>query len=836
MASTFGHFDDATREYVITAPATPYPWINYLGTEDFFSLISGTAGGYSFCRDAKFRRITRYRYNGVPLDSGGRYFYIKDGDSIWNPGWKPSRTPLDFYECRHGMGYTRIVGEKGGLRSDVLFFVPLGRRCEVQRLRLTNVGTSPRTFRVFSLAEWCLWNAETDMENFQRNFSTGEVEVKGSVIYHKTEYRERRDHYAFYGVNAPLVGFDTDRETFLGTYNGFDSPQTVLEGTPRCSIAHGWSPIASHCLEISLAPGESRSLVFTLGYVEMPPESKFENQLSAKAFAAQEARIAGTPFAGETLNSCSALINKEKAYDILLSFQTDAQVDEAFAALRAYWDDILGRYSVCSAVPELDRMVNVWNQYQCMVTFNMSRSASFFESGIGRGMGFRDSNQDLVGFVHQIPSRARARILDIAATQFPDGGCYHQYQPLTKRGNNGIGGGFNDDPLWLLFGTFAYIRETGDFGILDEMVPFDNVPGSEKTLLEHLFVSFYHVNHNLGPNGLPLIGRADWNDCLNLNCFSTNPDESFQTTENKTYGSKAESLMIAGLYVVVGQEFVHILEYMESHPAVCLGAANLCDGRSSRDISLWVRRMSESVEKHGWDGEWFLRAYDFAGNKIGSSECEEGKIFIESQGWCTMARIGAESGLCDKALDSVKKHLDSEHGIVLNYPAYTSYYPEYGEISSYPEGYKENGGIFCHNNPWVIIGEALAGRADDAWEHYCKISPAFTRDQALHKVEPYVYCQMVSGKQAARPGEGKNSWLTGTAAWNWLAVSEYLLGVFPDYGGLLIKPCLPASIGEYRIHRVFRDAVYDLTIRNSASGKSHFIPYTPGYNALTLDL
>ena len=800
---TYGHFDDKAREFVITDPATPWPWINYLGTEDFFSLISATAGGYCFCKDAKFRRITRYRYNSVPADDGGRYFYINDGGTVWSPGWKPCKTPLDFYECRHGMGYTHITGSKNGLKVSELFFVPQGYRCEVQKLTLTNESATGKDFTLFSFVEWCLWNASTDMENFQRNLSTGEVEIEGSVIYHKTEYRERRNHFAFYGVNVPVDGYDTDRESFIGMYNGFDAPEVVLEGRPRQSVAHGWSPVASHCLKLSLAPGKTCELVFVLGYVENPQEEKF---IEPK---------------GTEINSCSAIINKTRAYEILERFNTPRKADAAFDELKEYWDGILGKFNVSSPVPELDRMVNIWNQYQCMVTFNMSRSASFFESGIGRGMGFRDSNQDLVGFVHQIPERARERILDIAATQFPDGGCYHQYQPLTKRGNNDIGGGFNDDPLWLLFGTFAYLKETGDFSILDEMVPFDNVPGSEKTLLEHLRISFSFTGNNLGPHGLPLIGRADWNDCLNLNCFSDDPDESFQTTENKTEGSRAESLMIAGLYVVVGKDFAQLLDRI---------------GQDSSEVLAGVEAMEKAVEEYGWDGEWFLRAYDYFGRKVGSKENDEAKIFIESQGWCTMARLGADRGMCDKALDSVKEMLDTEHGIVLNNPAFTKYIKDYGEISSYPQGYKENAGIFCHNNPWVIVGEVLAGRRDDAWEHYCKISPAFIKDQALHKVEPYVYCQMVAGKDAFRPGEGKNSWLTGTAAWNWLTASEYLLGIRPEYDGITVAPCLPAFIGEYKVHRVFRDAVYDITVRNTCSGKTAFLPYEPGHHEVVLEL
>ena len=775
----YGHFDDAHREYVITDPQTPWPWINYLGNEDFFSLISNTAGGYSFYKDAKFRRITRYRYNDVPMDNNGRYFYIKDGDTVWNPGWKPCRTPLDSYECRHGMNYTRITGSKLGVVASVLFFVPLHTAAEVQMLSLENNSNEVKHLKIFSFEEWCLWNAATDMENFQRNFSTGEVEIEQqtSTIYHKTEYRERRNHYAFYHVNTPIQGFDTDRESFVGLYNEYSAPQVVVEGKPRNSVAHGWSPVASHYIEVELKPGEKRDLIFLLGYVENEQDKKWE---------------------------CKKVINKEKAHALMDRFATRGQVDKAFAELKAYWDQLLDIFVVDSGNDKLDRMVNIWNQYQCMVTFCMSRSASFFESGIGRGMGFRDSNQDLVGFVHQIPERARQRIIDIASTQFPDGGCYHQYQPLTKRGNNDIGGGFNDDPCWLIFGTVAYIKETGDFSILDEPVPFDNVPGSEVSLLEHLKVSFNHVINNLGPHRLPLIGRADWNDCLNLNCFSWNPDESFQTTENKSEGSKAESLMIAGLFVVTGRDYVALCRH--------LGHNNEAD-RAQKAVD----DMVEAVEKHGWDGKWYLRAYDYFGHKIGSDENEEGKIFIESQGWCTMAAIGKEKGYPEMALDSVKERMECEHGIVLNNPAFTTYHVEMGEISSYPEGYKENAGIFCHNNPWVIIGETVAGRGDDAWRHYTKILPSYVEEkyQTLHKVEPYVNCQMVAGKDAARPGEGKNSWLTGTAAWMWYTVSEFILGIQPDYEGLRIDPCLPSTAKEYTVKRRFRGALYHIHVVNS---------------------
>jgi cellobiose phosphorylase len=770
----FGYFDDEDREYIITNPKTPWPWINYLGNEDFFSLISNTAGGYSFYKDARLRRITRYRYNNIPMDAGGKYFYINAKGDVWSPGWKPVKAELDNYECRHGLGYTIIKGERNGIEAEVLYMVPLKYLGEVQKLKLTNKSNTVKKFRLFSFVEWCLWDAHEDTTNFQRNFSTGQVEIEGSTIYHKTEYRERRDHYAFYTVNTKISGFDTDRESFIGLYNGFDSPDAVIEGKPRNSVAHGWSPVASHCIDIELKAGENTGLIFILGYVENPVKEKF---------------------------SAKQVINKKPAREMIAKFQTPGDVDLAFRELKKFWDDLLSVYNLEHPDERLNRMVNIWNQYQCMVTFNFSRSASYFESGIGRGMGFRDSNQDLIGFVHQIPERARERIIDIASTQFDDGGAYHQYQPLTKRGNNEIGSNFNDDPLWLILSTVEYIKETGDWSILDESVPFDNDESNKASLFEHLKRSFYHVVNNLGQHNLPLIGRADWNDCLNLNCFSETPGESFQTTENKE-GGIAESVFIAGMFVLFGRDFIEICKRLNRED-------------EAGKAAIHVENMKKAIDEHGWDGEWFIRAYDHFGEKVGSGEQKEGKIFIESQGICIMAGIGLENGRARKALESVKKYLDCKYGIVLNNPAFTEYIVKYGEISSYPEGYKENAGVFCHNNPWIMIGETLAGNGDRAWEYYKKICPSYLEDiHVLHKTEPYVYSQMIAGKDAYKPGEAKNSWLTGTAAWNYYAITQYILGIQPDYEGIKVDPCIPGKWDGYVVNRIFRGAKYRIEIRN----------------------
>ena len=711
----FGYFDDALQEYVITTPKTPSPWINYLGTQDFFGMISNTGGGYCFYKDARLRRITRYRYNNVPFDVNGRYFYIKDNESIWSPSWQPVQTDLDSYQCRHGVGYTKINGSKNQIKTEITYFIPVSQNCEIHRVTVSNQSNQTKSFKLFSFVEFCLWNAHDDMTNFQRNFNTGEVEVEKNVIYHKTEYRERRNHYSFYSVNQPIAGFDTDRESFVGLYNGLHNPQTITAGKSNNSVADGWSPIASHCLEITLEPGASKEYIFVLGYIEVPVNQKWQQP---------------------------GIINKEPAEKMIEEFATSKQVDKALEELKDYWMNLLSVYQLESNESQLNRMVNTWNPYQTMVTFNLSRSASYFESGIGRGMGFRDSNQDLLGFVGMVPERARVRILDLAATQLPDGSAYHQYQPLTKKGNSDVGSGFNDDPLWLVYSVIGYIKETGDYSILNEQVPFNNDPDLAESLMEHLRRSIRYTATNVGPHGLPLIGHADWNDCLNLNCYSETPDESFQVCTSKD-GKIAESIFIAGMFVHIGPEY-----------------AELCrrQGLDSEAISVFniVENMRQNIINDGYDGEWFLRAYDDAGHKVGSHENKEGQIYIEPQGICVMAGIGVENGFALKALNSVKKRLDTAHGVRLLNPPYTEYHLELGEISSYPPGYKENAGVFCHNNSWIMIAETMLGRPDQAFEYYQKIAPAYREEISdLHRMEPYVYSQMIAGSDAKHHGQAK---------------------------------------------------------------------------------
>jgi cellobiose phosphorylase len=778
----YGYFDDRRREYVITRPDTPLPWINYLGTERYFGLISNTAGGYSFYRDARLRRVTRYRYNNVPPDFGGRYVYLRDDESgaFWSPTWQPTRRDLEAYTCRHGLGYTVIGSTCAGIEAQTRYFVPLNEDLEVWQLALTNRRAAPVRLSVFSAVEFALWDAWDDATNYQRNLNIGEVEVEDGVVYHKTEYRERRDHFAFFACSEPLAGFDTQRGVFLGPYRGWDDPAAVARGASFGSVAHGWAPIGSHHVRLDLAPGETRQVRFLLGYHENPRERKFDPPRSNR-------------------------IDKASVRPVIDRYLDPAVVDAAFADLGAYWDGLLERFQVETPDVHTDRMVNVWNAYQCMVTFNLSRSASYFESGVGRGMGFRDSNQDLLGFVHMVPARARERILDLAATQLETGGAYHQYQPFTKRGNDAVGSGFNDDPLWLVLAVAAYLKETGDWAILDEPVAYENRPGSEQPLYDHLRRSIQYTLDRLGPHGLPLIGHADWNDCLNLNTFSEEPGESFQTARSEE-GGLAESVFIGGQFVLAARE-------------MCAMASRRGLPEEARRVADAASGMEAAVLEHGWDGEWFLRAYDAFGEKVGSRECEEGQIFVEPQGMCVMAGVGLAGDRAAQALESVAQRLATPHGIVLLQPAYTRYNLKLGEISSYPPGYKENASVFCHTNPWIMIAEAMLGRGDRAHDYYTRINPSAREPISdVHRCEPYVYAQMIAGKDAPTHGEAKNAWLTGTAAWNFVAITQWILGIRPAYEGLQVAPVIPADWPGFRATRVYRGVVYHVTVRREGPG------------------
>ena len=765
----FGHYDGEKREYVITRPDTPLPWINYLGESKYCALISNTAGGYSFLSDPRDQRITRYRYDNIPFDQGGRYLYIRDDESgeFFSPTWAPTYTKLSKYECRHGLGYTTIFSEHMGIAVKIDYFVPLGEELEVWRVEIQSKKSKIQKISMFSFVEFCLWNAVEDQTNFQRTWSTGLAHCEGSTIFHTTQYGYWKDIFSYFSVSEKIHGYDCQRREFLGDfgYGTLQRPKAVVEGKCSNSKAIGWAPIGAHCLKVKLKPGQKKSMIFVLG--------------------------------------CAPKIQISKSK---IQKYTDPKVaDLELKKLKAYWEENLSKLQIETPDTEMNGQVNVWNQYQCMQTFNWSRYASYYEAGIGRGMGFRDSNQDTLGFVHILPQQVRQRILDLAAVQFPEGDTYHQYSPLTGQGALY---GYSDDPLWLVFSTVNYIRETGDWSILKEKVPFAErktlVPVQQGhheygfraqntehraqntgTLYEHMKRAVNFVAKNLGPHGLPKSGFADWNDCLNM----LGPK------------GKAESVLVAEMLVLAAREMEEIVERRAGNG----------ERRMYQKIA---EKMVKAINKYGWDGAWFRRAYADSGKPVGSKTNKEAQIFLETQPWAVIAGVTDEEK-AKKCMDSVYQKLFTRYGIKLLTPASSRFYPELGEISTYPPGLKENASIFCHPNPWAMMAECILGRGERAYDYYRAILPLSHNDQAeVRKTEPYVYCQMVAGPDHPDFGEGKNSWLTGSAAWNLVAATQWILGIRPEYNGLVIDPCVPRKWKQFKIRRVFRGSTYIINVRN----------------------
>jgi len=759
----YGYFDGPNKEYVITRPDTPLPWINYLGCEEYCGLMSNTAGGYSFYKDPKERRLLRYRYNNIPYDRGGRYIYVRDNKTseFWSATWQPVLKPTakmseggepalfqvqegkkdDYiYECRHGLGYTKITSNYKGIQTATTYFVPLGHSCEVWMMEVKNNSLQSRSLSLFSFVEFCLWDALNDMTDYQYNLNIGETKVEGNTIYHLSRYRVEKSYFAYFASSADIAGFDTQREDFLGRYGDLSAPRAVVENKPNNSIACGWAPVGSHNIQLELKSGETKTMIFVLG-------------ISEKTGAEKE---------------------------VIKKFSSKESTEKELAKLKKYWDDNLSKLWVKTPDEDVNLMVNVWNQYQVRTTFNWSRSASYYESGIGRGMGFRDSNQDTMGFVYQIPDKVKQRIIDLASTQFEEGDAHHQYSPLTKKGN---GRGYSDDHLWLVYSVAAYLKETGDKAFLKLKVPFES--GKKAPMYEHLARAIKYSLKNAGPHKLPLAGFADWNDCLNM----LGPKK------------RAESVMVAQMLA-----------------GACLEMSRMAAFTGKKTDSKKYLKLFEKVKKQinkvAWDGEWYVRAFDDNKKPVGSKKNHEGKIFLETQGWAVLTDV-ADKERAVKCLDSVNKHLATEHGIMILQPSFSKFYPELGSISIYPPGLKENGAIFCHPNPWIIIAECMVGRGDRAFKYYKAIAPSEKNKMPdKHRLEPYVYCQMIAGRDHKDFGEAKNAWLTGSAAWNFMAVSQWILGIRADYAGLKIDPCLPSGWDGFEAKRSFRGCDYHITVRN----------------------
>lgn len=745
----FGYFDASEREYVITRPDTPTPWINYIGSGQYGGIVSNSGGGYSFYKDPQYRRVTRYRYNNIPMDRPGRYIYIRDEATgeYWNPGYQPVQRKLDSYGCRHGMGYTALEGIYGGVSAEVKYFVPDNKNFEIWLVKVKNNASVPKKLKVFSYAEFCFWDAVADQQNVDWVQQINQGRYKDGIItWHPHHVKNSA---AFFATGEAVGSYDTNLESFIGKYRSEANPIAVEKGSCSNSISYRMNGVGAFCIDTGLESGDERELVFVLGFTE----------------------------------------DKEHIKEEIREYLKPSEAKSALGRLKEYWGNYLDRLKVQTPDEEMDLFVNLWNQYQCKTTFNWSRFVSLYQLGLSRGMGIRDSAQDILGVVHTIPGEAKELIVKLLKCQYTDGRSYHLFFPLTGEGGSGDApvkkfDWYSDDHLWLIMSVNAYIKETGDFAFLNEKVSYNDKTTSG-TVREHLDKALEFTANNRGPHNIALAGRADWNDTLNLDMGKGN----------------AESVFTSMLFCRVLMEMVELCGYLD-------------DSKGVEKYSVMFNDMRAAINQSSWDGEWYKRAFDDECRPIGSKENKYGKIFINSQSFAVLSGV-ADDVKAGKCLEAVEKYLSTEYGIVTMYPAYPEADETKGGITTYPPGAKENGGIFLHTNPWVMIAETMVGHGDRAFDYYKRIMPSKRNDSAeLFEVEPYVYPQNVLGQEHPQFGTGRNSWLTGTAAWNLVAASQYILGIRPDYNRLLVDPCIPSEWNGFKAQRVFRGAVYNIEVQN----------------------
>jgi cellobiose phosphorylase len=757
-SNPYGRYDGGRREYVITRPDTPTPWINYLGEGRYGGIISNTAGGYSFDRDPRNRRVTRYRYNSVPVDQPGRYVYLRDQTTgeHWSPTWQPvvSRR-LDAYECRHGAGYTRITSSYRQIQAELLYFVPPSPvdetcPCELWVLRVRNQGDRPRTLRSFSYAELSFYDAIVDQTNLDWGMHIVRSREQDGTLIASTQFRPDVTYFA---SSATPIGFDTDREVFLGAYRDLGHPEVVERGEPTGRLAPNGNNIASLCHQIELEPGQERTIVFMLGVTTTP----------------------------------------ERIPEVVARFGQPAQVETAFQALQRDWASYLDKLSVKTPDPELDAMVNFWNAVQCRATLYWSRFVSGYDTGLGRGIGTRDSAQDTLGTVHNLPQKAREMLSALWRLQFQDGHTWHQVFPLTGEGGPGLAGEipewpqwFSDDHLWVVLGTCAYLRETGDLAYLDQTLPFQD--GGEATVFEHIERAVTFTLAHRGPQGLPRHGFSDWNDTMNVD-----------------HGSgKAESVFSA-------QQFCRAL----------LDLAEVCEAWDRRTLAQRFRdqqaEMAATVERVAWDGEWYARAYDDGGRPLGVHEAAHNQISLNSQTWAVIGELG-DVRRARQAMESAHRKLDTPFGLRLMWPPHDRYDRRVQGTTTFPPGAKENGGIFCHAHTWAVVAAAALGWGERALEYYRQILPLCRTDADLYRAEPYVYCQNICSPEHPEHGRGQNTWLTGTASWAYVAATQWILGIRPTFSGLRISPVLPEAWRGFEARRLFRGVVYEIAVERVGPG------------------
>ena len=754
----YGEFSQNGKEYIITNPKTPSPWINYIYNGRYFSTISNNGGGISYYKSPLHGRITRYRINEVPPDRPGKYIYIKDRETgeVWSLTWQPVGKSPEAYTVAHGFGYTRAEASINGIESSVLFFVPQDDDQEIWKTILTNTTGKTRKLSVYGYVELALGHALVDLINQcdDQHFNRSHFEKKHNALFSTktywvtitkgTQQQENKewDQWTFFTVNKPVTAFETVRERFLGLYRNENNPESIEKETLSNLETDFGNIVNALQVDIELLPGESTDLVFSLGVIE---KLKFDEL--------KESRV-------------------EK-------YKSLAVVENAFAAVNKHWDDYFAFTTATTPDENVNIFMRYWLPYQAKVAFDVGRVISFYYWGIGRGFGFRDTAQDTIAVTISNPGKAKDRIQLLSRQMRVDGKVYHHF--------HGDGQGeytyHCDDPLWFMLAVTEYLKETGDFGLLENIQPFID-EGKSGTILDHMFAVVSYAKNNLGKHGLPIFGRGDWNDTLDY----IGGDDG------------GESVWGGMFYAAMLDLFAGLLENLNKH-------AELLEVKTVRDA------LYKAVDENCWDGEWYIRAFGENNRRVGSKENKYGKIFLNTQIWPVIAGFPNQERVVT-AMDSVSKYLDSPEGPKKCTPAWREIDPKIGLVTRCVWGKKENGAVFCHPTAWVIQAETMLGRSNKAFEYFKKMLPNRI-DSDVFVAEPYVYSQYITSNEHSSPGKASHSWQTGSAAWMYRISYDYILGIRPTYNGLMIDPAIPSHWNSFSAGRIYRGTSYMIEVDNS---------------------
>lgn len=762
----YGYFDDGKREYMITNPKTPVKWINYIGNLQFGGFVDHTGGSLICKDDPAVNRIVKYIPQMPDSEFKGETLYIRikedGGYRIFSPFYVPTLDAYDLYECHVGLGYSRIVSEFYGIRIEATIFVPAGSNREIRDIRVTNLCKESVDLDIIPVVEYTHFEALKQFNNNdwvpQTMQSWCVAQDGGKKVLFQAAFMKKGRGMNYLTSNRPVSSFESDRRIFLGGngYGTWARPISLLqEEFSNCEALRGDNigALMHHMGEI--VPGGTVRLITQLA-------------------------------------QCADLADDMAEIE---RYRDPAEVDKAFEGLADFWDMYLAHMQVHTSDESFNTMINVHNPRQCYITKNWSRYLSLYQLGLGtRGIGFRDSSQDVMGVLSHMPQEGRELIEMLLHVQRKSGCAMHSLNPVTMEGSAGDSSEmedrpdyYGDDHLWIVLAVCAYIKETGDTAFLDKEIPFyekdkRNQPLETGTVMEHLRRAIEFTRHDTGAHGLPHLGFADWNDTVNL-------------------PTGAESVFNANLFGTALQNMIGLSEH-------------LGDRKAADTYRCYYDDIKEVLNRECWDGEWYIRYFDEEGNVFGSHENDEGQIFVNAQSWSVFSGLATDER-AEIALESVNRILNTRNGIRLSYPGYNGYDPHKGGVSTYPPGAKENGGIFLHSNPWVMIAETKLGHGDRAYRYYSQINPAVKNDVINeYESEPYVYCQNILGDEHPQFGLGRNSWLSGTSSWTYQAATQYILGIRPDYAGLRVDPCIPAEWDGFSVTRQYRDAVYHIHVSN----------------------